>query len=480
MIPSATRGDAAATFDPRVRAARGDRRRPRESGRRCTLGLAVALVLALPRVDAWLKTRSRRRKKVVKAADASSGGASSARDEARRARDARNAGRRDAAARRDEAARRRRAEAEDARREAKLMRADETRCRRAWTMRRREAAATTCGRVCRAAVARRVVKARRRFLKVEAAAVVVQKAWRFPGPAGRCRAARNARAAAAGGADAAGLAARRAAAAASRAKAALRNWPAQIAAKAWLEGRFWAAADIQRRYRGVNARRRAGSLRSAAALARGLAAVALWQRAFRNRRGAYEGASRRKRAAAAFASEHLLADARREGIRRRKAEEARQRKKDAARVSRQARHVILEDKKRAQTAAKNAAAALWEALVASGAAAAVEVRSARGPRADRVNGLFRADRAAADPPSFSRDFGGAFLFVARDDDATNGLPVWVIGDERAKDGREKRALTERGSLDESRFRRDETTPRTVSRPAACRPRPSRHDDAATI
>ena len=92
----------------------------------------------------------------------------------------------------------------------------------------------------------------------------------------------------------------------------------------------------------------------------------------------------------------------------------------------------LEKRAAANKAADAAADALWATLAAREACAAIVVSGARGPRAEKVNGLYRASRKAMRPPLFSSK--GAHLFVAKKE----GTWAWILGDWSAYEASEAR------------------------------------------
>ena len=69
---------------------------------------------------------------------------------------------------------------------------------------------------------------------------------------------------------------------------------------------------------------------------------------------------------------------------------------------------------------------------AAKACAAIVIKGARGPRAEKVNGLYRASRKATRPPLFSSK--GAHLFVAKKE----GTWAWILGDWSAYEASEAR------------------------------------------
>ena len=175
---------------------------------------------------------------------------------------------------------------------------------------------------------------------------------------------------------------------------------------------------------GVGAPRRRRRARDGAARDR---LVRRRQRAWRARRP-----QARKRAAAALAGELLFAEEKRLQRKKRREAERKQRARENEKRRKNDRKGWLEKRAAANRAADAAADALWATLARSEACAAIVIKGARGPRAEKVNGLYRASRKATRPPLFSSK--GAHLFVAKKE----GTWAWILGDWSAYEASEAR------------------------------------------
>jgi hypothetical protein len=175
------------------------------------------------------------------------------------------------------------------------------------------------------------------------------------------------------------------------------------------------------------AKKRLAAKRRRAAQRRGRNAVILWQRAWRARRP-----QARKRAAAALAGELLFAEEKRLQRKKRREAERKQRARENEKRRKSDRKGWLEKRAAANKAADAAADALWATLAAREGCAAIVIEGARGPRAEKVNGLYRASRKATRPPLFSSK--GAHLFVAKKE----GTWAWILGDTSAYEASEAR------------------------------------------
>ena len=140
----------------------------------------------------------------------------------------------------------------------------------------------------------------------------------------------------------------------------------------------------------------------------------------------------RKRAAAALAGELLFAEEKRLQRKKRREAERKQRARENEKRRKNDRKGWLEKRAAANKAADAAADALWATLARSEACAAIVIKGARGPRAEKVNGLYRASRKATRPPLFSSK--GAHLFVAKKE----GTWAWILGDWSAYEASEAR------------------------------------------
>ena len=154
-------------------------------------------------------------------------------------------------------------------------------------------------------------------------------------------------------------------------------------------------------------------------------------RALAARPGARGGAQARKARRRALAGALLAAEEKRlQRKKRREAEQQRARENEKRRKN--DRKGWLEKRAAANRAADAAADALWATLARSEACAAIVIKGARGPRAEKVNGLYRASRKATRPPLFSSK--GAHLFVAKKE----GTWAWILGDWSAYEASEAR------------------------------------------
>ena len=140
----------------------------------------------------------------------------------------------------------------------------------------------------------------------------------------------------------------------------------------------------------------------------------------------------RKRAAAALAGELLFAEEKRLQRKKRREAERKQRARENEKRRKNDRKGWLEKRAAANKAADAAADALWATLARSEGCAAIVIKGARGPRAEKVNGLYRASRKATRPPLFSSK--GAHLFVAKKE----GTWAWILGDWSAYEASEAR------------------------------------------
>ena len=341
----------------------------------------------------------------------------------RRERDERNAGRRREADARAAAERARRLAEDAARDEAKRMKAEEKASRQAATIALRSAAATTAQRRWRGALAAR-------FAARVAAARYVQRAWRYPGVLGARRAVRKARRAAKEARRAAEKATAAAAAAARRARTGLLAWPLQARVRARVARRVAAATALERVARGNGGRAAAAAARARAATDRGSRACGVLARVWRDR------LPRRRHLVEAA---RLIASERRDARDRARKAEQRRLSRDREAAKKRDKKVRDELAREAAAAARRAAAALWSSLRHGDACAALAVAGAGGPRADRVNGVYRRSLAGAAPlfrraPRHDRGVVASFVFVAERD----GVDAWVVGDEAAKDARAAR------------------------------------------
>ena len=374
-----------------------------------SLAFTVVCIVLISKLVGWWRTRKRKTPK-IDTAYPSVPSASEARDAKRRMREEQNAQRKAARASRDAAAQLARREADARSRELRAMRKEETQCRKVWTAVKRRDAATLLASVGR-------VRCAKRLVAVTRAALVVQRASRVPGVIGLRRALRNAHRCASEASDAATRASEAADEAAERADSHMCAWPLQRCFRAHMFRRGFYVAYLQRFCRVMLAKKRLAAKRRRAAQRRGRNAVVLWQRAWRARRP-----QARKRAAAALAGELLFAEEKRLQRKKRREAERKARARENEKRRKSDRKGWLEKRAAANKAADAAADALWETLARSEACAAIVVKGARGPRAEKVNGLYRASRKATRPPLFSSK--GAHLFVAKKE----GTWAWVLGD----------------------------------------------------
>merc|ERR1712138_384969 len=384
-----------------------------------SLAFTVVCIVLISKLVGWWRTRTRKVRKpgadypsVPSAADA--------REAKRRQREEQNAQRKAARASRDAAAQLARREADARSRELRAMRKEETQCRKVWTAVKRRDAATLLASLGR-------VRCAKRLVAVTRAALVVQRASRVPGVIGLRRAVRKAHQCAFDALDAATRASEAADIAAEAADSHMCAWPLQRCFRAHMFRRGFYVAYLQRFCRVLLAKKRIAAKRRKRAHRRGRNAVVLWQRAWRARRP-----QARKRAAAALAGELLFAEEKRLQRKKRREQERRARARENEKRRKSDRKGWLEKRAAANKAADSAADALWSTLARSEACAAIVVKGARGPRAEKVNGLYRASRKATRPPLFSSK--GAHLFVAKKE----GTWAWILGDWSAYEASEAR------------------------------------------
>jgi hypothetical protein len=384
-----------------------------------SLAFTVVCIVLISKLVGWWRTRTRKVRKpgadypsVPSAADA--------REAKRRQREEQNAQRKAARASRDAAAQLARREADARSRELRAMRKEETACRKVWTAVKRRDAATLLASVGR-------VRCAKRLVAVTRAALVVQRASRVPGVIGLRRAVRKAHQCAFDALSAATRASEAADVAAEAADSHMCAWPLQRCFRAHMFRRGFYVAYLQRFCRVLLAKKRLAAKRRRAAHRRGRNAVVLWQRAWRARRP-----QARKRAAAALAGELLFAEEKRLQRKKRREAERKQRARENEKRRKNDRKGWLEKRAAANKAADAAADALWATLARSEGCAAIVIKGARGPRAEKVNGLYRASRKAMRPPLFSSK--GAHLFVA----TKEGTWAWILGDWSAYEASEAR------------------------------------------
>ena len=435
-----------------------------------SLAFTVVCIVLISKLVGWWRTRTRKVRKpgadypsVPSAADA--------REAKRRLREEQNAQRKASRASRDAAAQRARMEADARSRELRAIRKEETQCRKVWTAVKRRDAATLLASVGR-------VRCAKRLVAVTRAALVVQRASRVPGVIGLRRAVRKAHQCAFDALDAATRASEAADEAAERADSHMCAWPLQRCFRAHMFRRGFYVAYLQRFCRVLLAKKRLAAKRRRAAQRRGRNAVVLWhdarvnavltsawssrrsvvvlcpwrrrRRGAARRRRARDGAARdrlvrrrqrawrarrpqaRRRAAAALAGELLFAEEKRLQRKKRREAERKARARENEKRRKSDRKGWLEKRAAANKAADAAADALWSTLARSEACAAIVIKGARGPRAEKVNGLYRASRKATRPPLFSSK--GAHLFVAKKE----GTWAWILGDWSAYEASEAR------------------------------------------
>lgn len=344
-----------------------------------SLALTVACIMLISKLVNWWRTRKRRARRPGADYPAVPS-ATDARDARRRQKDEENRRRAEAKASRDAAAQRAHREADARIRELRIMRKEEASSRKVWTTIRRGEAASLLAAVGRMRCARRLVAVTR-------AALIVQRASRFPGVIGLRRAMRKAFSCAAGALAAATRASDAADEAAEAADSHMCAWPLQRCFRTHRFRRGFYAVHVQRFCRVALARKRLVRLRWKAAKKRGRNAVVMWQRAWRARRP-----RARRRAAAALAGELLFAEEKSAYRKKRRETERKRKAREREKVRKRDGKEWLEKAAAANQAAETAADALWATLAQKEACAAILIAGARGPRADRVNGFYRACR----------------------------------------------------------------------------------------
>lgn len=115
--------------------------------------------------------------------------------------------------------------------------------------------------------------------------------------------------------------------------------------------------------------------------------------------------------AAALAGDLLFAEEKSAYRKKRREAERKRKAREREKVRKRDGKEWLEKAAAANQAAETAADALWATLAQTEACAAILIAGARGPRADKVNGFYRACRKAARPPLFSAK--GCHLFVTK-------------------------------------------------------------------